>query len=59
MPDVITVSGPITPDKLGVTMPHVHLLIELWVAEQKRDPVMMTASEKLLRDKPVRVLHPG
>ncbi len=49
MAQVITVTGAIDPDRLGVTMSHVHLLIELSVAEQRESPD--TASRSALYDK--------
>ena len=48
MAEVITVSGPISPEKLGKTMSHVHLLSVLSVAEQKGPPPVLTASEQVL-----------
>ena len=53
MAEVITVSGPISPEKLGKTMSHVHLLSELKVAEQKGPPPVLTASEQVLSKRPV------
>ena len=38
MAQVMTVLGPMDAAKLGVTMSHVHLLIELAVAEQRENP---------------------
>ncbi len=55
MSSVMTVRGPISADELGITMCHVHLLIELGVAEQKILLPEMTASEKALYDKPVTI----
>ncbi|MFH1169117.1 MAG: phosphotriesterase-related protein [Chloroflexota bacterium] len=53
MADVVTVAGAISPDELGITMCHVHLLNHLTVAEQKGDAALVGASERLLRDSPV------
>jgi phosphotriesterase-related protein len=53
MANVMTVCAPISPEALGVTMSHVHLLVALTVAEQKPLQEVMTASERALRDKPV------
>ena len=53
MAEVMTVCGPISPEALGVTMSHVHLLIALTAAEQKPTDEVVTASERELRDKPV------
>lgn len=53
MAEVMTVNGPISPDQLGITMPHVHLLFELTAAEQRPLSALMTATERALRDKPV------
>jgi len=51
MAQVVTVKGPLSSDKLGVTMSHMHLLCELAVAEQRESPD--TASRRALYDKPI------
>ncbi len=51
MAQVITVTGAIDPERLGITMSHVHLLLELTVAEQRESPD--TASRRALYEKPI------
>lgn len=51
MAQVMTVLGPMDANRLGITMSHVHLLIELAVAEQRESPG--NASQKVLFDKPL------
>ena len=53
MAQVVTVNGPISPDALGKTMCHVHLLSHLTVAEQKADDAVISTTDYVLRDKPV------
>ncbi|MFH1169116.1 MAG: hypothetical protein V1691_00340 [Chloroflexota bacterium] len=53
MPEVITVSGPVSPDKLGITLSHVHVLCELVVAEQRPSMELMTASEREIYTRPL------
>lgn len=59
MAKVMTVNGPISPDELGITLCHVHLLCHLTVAEQKQNPAMMNTTEHVLRDKPVSIEYLG
>ena len=53
MPQVMTVRGPISPEDLGITMCHVHVLSELKVSEQSKPPSTMTPEELELLNKPV------
>src|ERR1700693_5603526 len=53
MTKVMTVKGPISPDELGITMCHVHVLSELKVAEQAKPPSTMTEAELALLHHPV------
>ena len=53
MAQVITVNGPISPDDLGVTMSHVHVLLALTVTEQGQLIGANTATEQALASKPV------
>jgi phosphotriesterase-related protein len=53
MASVNTVRGPITPEQLGTTMCHVHVLSELKVAEQAKPPSTMTKEELALLHHPV------
>ncbi len=53
MAQVITVSGPISPDDLGVTMAHVHLLNAITVSEQKQLIKVTTATDQALASKPI------
>ncbi|CAN5240198.1 phosphotriesterase-related protein [soil metagenome] len=49
-PHVMTVSGPISPDTLGFTLPHEHTGIALWHAEDRSDHWELTADEDLIVD---------
>jgi phosphotriesterase-related protein len=49
----MTVRGPISPEDLGITMCHVHVLSELKVAEQAKPPAKMTQEELDLLRHPV------
>lgn len=49
-PHVMTVSGPISPDTLGFTLPHEHTGIALWHAEDRSDYWELTADEDLIVD---------
>jgi len=53
MATVNTVRGPISPEQLGTTMCHVHVLSELKVAEQAKPPSTMTKEELELLNHPV------
>ena len=49
----MSVTGPIDPENLGITMCHVHVLSELKVAEQAKPQDNMTAEELRLLHHPV------
>src|SRR5262245_62916875 len=49
-PRVMTVSGPIPPDKLGFTLPHEHTGIFLWHIEKRWDYWELTPDEDLIAD---------
>jgi phosphotriesterase-related protein len=53
MTQISTVTGPIAPEAMGITMAHIHLLFELTAAEQRQLQPDMTASERALQDKPI------
>ena len=52
---VITVNGPISPGQLGITMPHVHVLMELRMNLTEGGQLLKTetVSDKVLANKPV------
>jgi phosphotriesterase-related protein len=47
-PRVMTVSGPLPPDKLGFTLPHEHTGIALWHIERRWDYWELRADEDLI-----------
>lgn len=47
-PRVMTVSGPIPPDRVGFTLPHEHTGIALWHVEGRHDYWELTPDEDLL-----------
>ena len=49
-PRVMTVSGPMPPDRLGFTLPHEHTGIALWHIEGRIDYWELTPNEDLLLD---------
>jgi len=49
-PRVMTVSGPIPPDKLGVTLPHEHTGLFLWHVPNRWDHWELTPDELLIAD---------
>jgi predicted metal-dependent phosphotriesterase family hydrolase len=49
-PRVMTVSGPIPPDKLGFTLPHEHTGIHLWHIEKRWDYWELTPDDELITD---------
>ena len=49
-PRVMTVSGPIPPDKLGFTLPHEHTGIALWHVEGRSDYWELSPDEDLIAD---------
>jgi predicted metal-dependent phosphotriesterase family hydrolase len=49
-PRVMTVSGPIPPDKLGFTLPHEHTGIYLWHTDRRWDYWELTPDEDLLTE---------
>lgn len=55
MGEAITVNGAITPDQLGITMPHVHVLMELRMNLTEGGMLLKTeaVTDKVLANKPV------
>ena len=49
-PRVMTVSGPIPPDKLGFTLPHEHTAIALWHTESRFDYTELTPEDELITE---------
>ena len=49
-PRVITVSGPIPPEKLGFTLPHEHTAIALWHADTRFDYTELTPEDELITE---------
>jgi phosphotriesterase-related protein len=49
-PRVMTVSGPIPPEKLGFTLPHEHTGIHLWHIEKRWDYWELTPDEDLITE---------
>ena len=49
-PRVMTVSGPIPPDKLGFTLPHEHTGIYLWHIEKRWDYWELTPDEDVITE---------
>ena len=49
-PRVMTVSGPIPPDRLGFTLPHEHTAIALWHIEGRRDYWELTPDDELITE---------
>jgi predicted metal-dependent phosphotriesterase family hydrolase len=49
-PRVMTVSGPIPPDKVGFTLPHEHTAISLWHLSGRWDHWQLTADDDILLD---------
>src|SRR5439155_17291211 len=49
-PRVITVSGPIPPERIGFTLPHEHTGISLWQIPDRWDYWELTPDEPLLID---------
>ena len=49
-PRVMTVSGPIPPDRLGFTLPHEHTGIYLWHIDKRWDYWELTPDEDLIAD---------
>ena len=49
-PRVMTVSGPIPPEKLGFTLPHEHTRIALWHIEKRWDYWELAADEDLITE---------
>jgi predicted metal-dependent phosphotriesterase family hydrolase len=47
-PRVMTVSGPIPPDKLGFTLPHEHTAISLWHIANRWDYWELTADDEVI-----------
>jgi phosphotriesterase-related protein len=47
-PRVMTVSGPIPPEKLGFTLPHEHVGIALWHVERRWDYWELTPADDLI-----------
>ncbi|HEX2766601.1 MAG TPA: hypothetical protein VHR55_08215 [Candidatus Limnocylindria bacterium] len=47
-PRVMTVSGPVPPDKLGFTLPHEHVGIFLWHTEKRWDYWELTPDEEII-----------
>ena len=49
-PRVMTVSGPIPPDKVGFALPHEHVGIYLWHVERRWDYWELTPDEDVIAD---------
>jgi predicted metal-dependent phosphotriesterase family hydrolase len=49
-PRVMTVSGPIPPDKLGFTLPHEHTAIALWHIEKRWDYWELTPDDDVITE---------
>ena len=49
-PRVMTVSGPIPPERLGFTLPHEHTAIALWHIEKRWDYWELTADDDLITE---------
>ena len=49
-PRVMTVSGPIPPDKVGFALPHEHTAIHLWQIPNRWDYWELTADDDLITD---------
>ena len=49
-PRVMTVSGPIPPDRLGFTLPHEHTAIALWHVEKRWDYWELSADDDLITE---------
>jgi predicted metal-dependent phosphotriesterase family hydrolase len=49
-PRVMTVSGPIPPDKVGFALPHEHTAIALWHIANRWDYWELTTDEELIGD---------
>ncbi len=49
-PRVMTVSGPIPPDKIGFTLPHEHTAIALWHVDRRWDYWELTPDDDLIID---------
>jgi predicted metal-dependent phosphotriesterase family hydrolase len=47
-PRVMTVSGPIPPERLGFTLPHEHTAISLWQIKNRWDYWELTADEEIV-----------
>jgi predicted metal-dependent phosphotriesterase family hydrolase len=49
-PRVMTVSGPIPPERLGFTLPHEHTALRLWHIPGREDYFELTSDEELIGD---------
>ena len=49
-PRVMTVSGPIPPDKVGFTLPHEHTAISLWHVANRWDYWELTADDEVISE---------
>ena len=49
-PRVMTVSGPIPPERLGFTLPHEHTAISLWQIPNRWDYWELRADEEVIAD---------
>ena len=49
-PRVMTVSGPIPPERIGFTLPHEHTGIYLWHIQNRWDYWELTPDEDLIAD---------
>ena len=49
-PRVMTVSGPIPPERIGFTLPHEHTGIYLWHIQSRWDYWELTPDEDLIAD---------
>jgi phosphotriesterase-related protein len=49
-PRIMTVSGPMPPEKLGLTLPHEHTAIALWHVDKRWDYWELTADDDVITD---------
>ncbi|MGH3372868.1 MAG: hypothetical protein ACRDPR_23020, partial [Nocardioidaceae bacterium] len=56
---VMTVAGPISPDDLGFTLMHEHLLTNFWHAHHRFDLAGMPEDDRYITDELVRLVGTG